>query len=445
MYKLTNIIIPGIILFIFHSCTKTVANESIAQQATTQAAVTAGKVTPVGTPTGTPDLRVIGVNGGTFTTADKRVTIKIPQGALSKKDTITIQPISNYTPGGIGSAYRITPHGVNFAKPVTITFNYGNGHDDLSKTLPVALAIASQDANGIWQASGESNNDTTAKKISINTTHFSDWSLFRSYEIVPHLCFIGTGSSVLLKVVKRLNTGDLAMPLPAGPVYDTIEAEVKEWKLAGAGLLKPNKNTALYTAPLIVPAKQPVKVSAELATTAGACVLLANIYIGVGANGGTGQGTGFTGEGVVFRVDKGPWKYAICANGVKMIHTPLGDERFFTAFIPGSPNADALTFHWMDHARVGSTLKWTTTFPDFQYSYKENNNSVYYFQYSLPDGIASAGGIKWLESDELPGLYTAGTFTITTSGKITVPKTGVPPPPENHQIDGFFNIAWGGN
>lgn len=440
MYKLTNIITFCVTASIFFSCTKTVATESTGQPEAVQTVTAAGKVTPVGIPTGAIESRVFSINGGTWTTSDKRLTIKFPQGAVSVNTTVTVQPISNQTPGGTGSAYRITPHGVNFAKPVSITFNYV--HDDISATIARALSVAYQDSNGIWQAQEAGANDTVAKKITINTTHFSDWSLFKSYEIIPNIAFIPTGSSILIKVVKRLTTNEPVLPLPAGPVYDTLDASVKSWTLAGAGQLQPAGNKATYTAPLTVPATQPVKATAELATTTGKYLLVTNIFIG---NGQAGQGGSFTGQGVVFRVDKGPWKYAICPNGVKVMHTSLGDERYITAFVPGSINADAVSFHWIGRGVVGTTTKWTTTFPDFLYTCQENNSSIYYVQFALPEGTASAGGIKWLATNEVQGGYTSGSFTITTSGKTVAPRTGVPPPPSNHLVDGFFNVVWGGN
>jgi len=403
--------------------------ENGGQQGGGQPGPSTGTVTAVGNPDGAMESKVIGVNGGTFTTADGRLSINFPQGALSSDNTITVQPITNNTPGGAGNAYRITPHNVSFAKPVSITFNYSQ--EDLSKTIPGAMAIAYQDAKGVWQAVGGGSNDTTAKKVTVNTTHFSDWSMFMMYEMEPNVDFVDPGGSTILKVIKRINTDDLIVPIPAGPVTDSIEAEIKEWKLAGPGTLSPNANIALYTAPSTIPDKLPVAVTAELKTKTGKYLYVANIYIG--------------GEGVTFRIDKGPWKHGVCQAGVKMISTPLGDERFFTAAIPGTGNGDGVTFHWMGHPKVGGTDKWTLQFPNFQYSYKDGSKSIYYFQYALPSGTASAGGIRWTESVEMPTYYTSGVFTINTSGKLTVPSAGVPPTPTNHNIEGFFRIPWGGN
>jgi len=48
------------------------------------------------------------------------LAICIPAGALTNEQHITIQPLTNTSPGGKGIAYRLTPHGQQFSKPVKI-------------------------------------------------------------------------------------------------------------------------------------------------------------------------------------------------------------------------------------------------------------------------------------------------------------------------------------
>ena len=92
---------------------------------------------------------MIDANGGELTSADGTLRLTIPAGALSTATDIAIQPISNELTGGIGDAYRLTPHGQTFSKPVTITFNY-NAADTVG-SRPEFLDIAFQDAEGSWQ------------------------------------------------------------------------------------------------------------------------------------------------------------------------------------------------------------------------------------------------------------------------------------------------------
>src|SRR5687767_11364860 len=82
--------------------------------------------TPVGTPIGNAEQQQIGTNGGIFTAAGGRITLDFPSGALNTNTTITIQPVTNNCPGGTGDVMRITPHNVNFNKPVKLGFSYSD-------------------------------------------------------------------------------------------------------------------------------------------------------------------------------------------------------------------------------------------------------------------------------------------------------------------------------
>jgi hypothetical protein len=100
--------------------------------------------TPVGIPIGQPEQQVIGTNGGTFTTADGRLSLEFPAGALNAATNITIQPVTNNCPGGSGNVLRITPHTVNFNKPVKLSFSYSD--TDYISSMPAAVTIAYQDS-----------------------------------------------------------------------------------------------------------------------------------------------------------------------------------------------------------------------------------------------------------------------------------------------------------
>src|SRR5688500_10913461 len=82
-------------------------------------------VTAAGTPDGVANSKLItAASGGSITSTDGKITVDIPAGALTNNETITIQPVTNTTGLGQGKAYRLTPHGLAFNKPVTITFPY---------------------------------------------------------------------------------------------------------------------------------------------------------------------------------------------------------------------------------------------------------------------------------------------------------------------------------
>jgi hypothetical protein len=78
-------------------------------------------IAATGTATGTAVTKLIGMAGGTFVSADGRLTIDFPTGALDHDEMISIQPIGNTATGAAGVAYRITPH-LNFTAPVKDQF-----------------------------------------------------------------------------------------------------------------------------------------------------------------------------------------------------------------------------------------------------------------------------------------------------------------------------------
>src|SRR5687768_430852 len=74
-----------------------------------------GTPTAVGIAMGAPSELTIGAAGGRLASSDGKLTLVIPPGALASDTRITIQPISNNAPLGLGTAYRFTPDGGQFA------------------------------------------------------------------------------------------------------------------------------------------------------------------------------------------------------------------------------------------------------------------------------------------------------------------------------------------
>jgi hypothetical protein len=107
-------------------------------------------VTAKGTPSGDAASTSIGNSGGTLTSADGNLIITIPSGALSSATNITIQPISNEAPLGIGQGYRLEPEGVQFAKKIQLTFHYND--QLLDGSLEDFLWIVTQADDGSWNA-----------------------------------------------------------------------------------------------------------------------------------------------------------------------------------------------------------------------------------------------------------------------------------------------------
>lgn len=221
--------------------------------------------------------------GGTISSADGKMSIQIPAGALANDETIGIQPITNTAGFGSKLNYRITPHNITFTSPVTISFTYSG--DDISATAPEMLRIGFQDNKGAWQAMSHVVLDKQVKKITTVTNHFSDWGFFPLCYIAPSTKTIHTGETLPLKVMYAINPEDAVFfpsngTIPVTAPFALQNDYIKNWSSSGPGSLTGNGNSALYTAPSQVPSSKPVAVTAAINfREKGTYLLVANITI----------------------------------------------------------------------------------------------------------------------------------------------------------------------
>lgn len=232
----------------------------------------------VGIPTGSPSLALIGPEGGSLTSMDGRLTLSIPEGALDAEHTLGIQAISNTAPHGTGSAYRLAPEGVSFARPVTITFDH---------SLPGGHLIAYQDEGGVWQGLLNTVPDPEAGTISVQSTHFSDWSVFEAFSLSPQSAVLYTGDVTELTVQACVglpeDPGDFLAPLlptcrpmTLAPLIQNAAVNGVPGGNATVGTLihAAGQPTLQYAAPGSTPASNPVAVSVEVRMLGSTLLLL---------------------------------------------------------------------------------------------------------------------------------------------------------------------------
>lgn len=128
--------------------------------------------TAIGAPVGEAQAASLDRLGGRVVADDGSLVIEIPAGALAQPRELSVQRVTNTAPGGVGQAYRLSPEGLTFAQPVTLTFT----------TTGLALeqlTVAYQEGQGYWLrvAPGDVTIDTVAQLVRVRTTHFSGWSL----------------------------------------------------------------------------------------------------------------------------------------------------------------------------------------------------------------------------------------------------------------------------
>ncbi len=111
-----------------------------------------------------PSSATIGLSGGSIRSADGRLILKVPAGALAASTTLSIEPIANTAPNAIGSAYALSPIGMVFARPAQLVLRYSEA--DLAGTGAGALGLALQDG-GNWFGILGGSLDPVARTLSI--------------------------------------------------------------------------------------------------------------------------------------------------------------------------------------------------------------------------------------------------------------------------------------
>ncbi|RIV22463.1 hypothetical protein DYU11_15720 [Fibrisoma montanum] len=252
---------------------------------TTEQPLPAGDVTEIGQPDGTAVSKIIGPEGGTLTTADGRVQLTLPAGAVSQATTISILPITNHTPNGVGQSYRFSPDGLQFSKPATLTFQYTDA--DVVGSAPAGLGIAYQRSSRIWYAVPGKQIDTQKRQVTVPMHHFSDWSLFEEFYLVAEGAdkgFLNYGESTTLTFIQIASlTGKGEEPLMTKTTGGQANDGLK-WSLIGDGQLTPDKHSAIYTAPRSAPKQNPVTISVEVTfvNSPAKLILTREVYIGPG-------------------------------------------------------------------------------------------------------------------------------------------------------------------
>jgi hypothetical protein len=232
-----------------------------------------------GTTTGAATSRVIDSSGGKVTSTDGRIDLTVPAGAFTTATEVSVQPITNTAPNGVGVAYRLLPEGTTFSQPATITF-----HLDPTQALGIASSfVVSQHADGLWYSQPHQSRDSAARTISVAAKHFSDWTVAQTVLLKPQQIRVKTNQranfQATIIVMKNLNDDDdedeeLANPFADEimvPHEETLNDQIKgkhSWQVNSTnggtstfGYVIDNNIFGNYTAPKAVPNPSDVNVS----------------------------------------------------------------------------------------------------------------------------------------------------------------------------------------
>lgn len=187
-------------------------------------------VTPIGTPVGTATSKSIGATGGTIMSADGRVELSIPAGALAANTNIIIQPVTNEAPNGIGLAYDFLPNGTKFTKPVTLTFHYTD--EDVPDNVPYYLYIAYQDSAHKWKPDMiQRDFDTVAKTVSLDINHFTIYSFGDGIKVTANPAKVSESEVSVLTVTETVVVNEEG--LTETNVLTSPSAVLGEWRVNG--------------------------------------------------------------------------------------------------------------------------------------------------------------------------------------------------------------------
>ncbi len=354
---------------------------------------------PAGDPTGALQSFQIGAEGGEFTTADGKLKVTIPAGAVAETTNFQVQPIANTADAGVGGGYRLFPHDLNFAKPVILQFNYEDLIDSLASED--VLSIAYQSDDGIWHMVRPHYLNKANKTIQTPSTHFSDWVLVTWLKLIPPAAELNTAEELPLTVLNfHPYSDDLLAPLvssdnstlPLGEGKPVPSNLIKKWQLTGPGKLSGSGNKATYTAPATAASELNATVVAELKSEAHQLLLLSNIKI--------------FGEGIRYRYGNGEWRTIPGHVGVTM-----GNQ----SGLGGEDEADVLTIIW--NGTTG-THSWNYEGGSVAMTITNQILSKYYVAFieNTEGDVTNSGGNITIDNWGPVGTLVTGRFTVSPSG-----------------------------
>jgi hypothetical protein len=224
--------------------------------------------TEKGISVGSSSSKLIGNTGGELISEDGKVKITVAPGTVSEPTEFSIQPITNTLHEEVSGklAYRLLPEGISFSKPVSVVFTYGE--HDLVNTVEDVLRAGFQQSNGSWKLVPTSLNKTN-KTLSIETTHFSDWTVSGDLFLKAEKTVLTTGETTILSVIGVMAEDDLLAPLL--PEMEGSISSIKNWGIIsgpgslndvnGNGNINPSQK---YSAPLDITNTQDVTVKVEI-------------------------------------------------------------------------------------------------------------------------------------------------------------------------------------
>jgi hypothetical protein len=152
--------------------------------------------------------------GGTLTSADGRVSLTFPPGAVAEPTPIAITPATVPPDDRLvpGVAYHFEPSGFQFAKPVHLTIRYGPLPSNLANSR--GFVWIHKWVNGQWVPVAGSPPDTVAGVVSADLTSFSNYGAVIS-DLVSDVHALASSLALLVGTPIASNAINLLQALSA--------------------------------------------------------------------------------------------------------------------------------------------------------------------------------------------------------------------------------------
>lgn len=155
--------------------------------------------TAIGQPIGAPITKTIGPAGGTLFTPDGKFSLTFPAGAVSKETAITVQPVENNAPNGVGMGYHVSPDNLTFEQPVTYDYIYKDA--EVTGSAVDAMGLAVQASDKTWKFSQPVTVNKSQKKVTAKVEKANWWALVTEYRLVPDKDTVFLGESKEIKLM----------------------------------------------------------------------------------------------------------------------------------------------------------------------------------------------------------------------------------------------------
>lgn len=234
-------------------------------------------ITPKGNVFGKIASAEIGKDGGRIESADGKVELIFPQGALEKNTIISIQPESNTMPAGRGTGYRLEPSGTVFKKPVKVIMHQSD--EELKNIQRPLVSLALQDHRGQWRTVSDVKLDSVNKIMTGMIKHFSSLVVYDKALLIPRdkTVKVNTTANFLIymfETISDIEDTEIWEFEYRMVMYDMGYFETKDpplWRVNGKkngdavhGTVAPGIGEAVYTAPAQVPQSNPVTITVEM-------------------------------------------------------------------------------------------------------------------------------------------------------------------------------------